>query len=135
MLTTLEKVDLLHHVHLFKKIPTESLLRVAAIAQVLQPEDHQSLFEAGGPSDAMFVLLKGSILLSSAGSKEHSLASLEAAGALTLLGEHTQSETASVRGPTTVLKIDREDLHEAMAEDINITRGIVRALVEMITDD
>jgi CRP-like cAMP-binding protein len=129
----LEKVDLLQHVHLFKKIPTESLVRIAAIAQELEFKDRQSLFEVSGPSDAMFVLLKGNILLAGAGSKERSLSSLEVAGALALLAEHIQSETARTRGSTTALKIDRDDLYEAMAEDINITRGIVGALVEMIT--
>jgi CRP-like cAMP-binding protein len=135
MLTTLEKVDLLQHVYIFKDIPTESLLRIAAIAQEVQFESRQVLFSEHASSDVMFVLLKGEISLTTAGQKERRLASYETAGDLTLLAGHPQKETASTRESTTVLRIGREDLYEAMAEDIYITRGILRALVELITLD
>ncbi len=132
MLTTLEKVDLLQHVHIFREIPTESLLRIAAVAHELELEDHQVLFSENSPADAMFVLLKGEIVLTRAGREEQRLAPFEVAGAFALLAERVQTERASVRRPTAALKIAREDLHEAMAEDVNITRGILRALVGLL---
>jgi ATP:ADP antiporter, AAA family len=133
MLTTLEKVDLLQHVHIFREIPTESLLRIATVTTEVRLEDRQVLFSENSPADAMFVLLKGEITLTQAGREEQRLARFEVAGAFALLAERTQAERAGVRGPTVALKIGREDFYEAMTEDINITRGIMRALVGLLT--
>ena len=135
MLTVLEKVDLLQHVRLFREIPTESLVRIASVALEVEYKDRQLLFEENGAAEAMFVLTKGDVILTDANQEEHRLTGLTAVGWLALLAEQAHTETARAARPCATLKISREDFFEAMAEDINITRGILRALVRMIPNN
>ncbi len=131
MLTILEKVDLLQNAQIFREVRTESLARIAAIAQEVGFEARQLLFSENEAADAMFVLLEGEVTLSRAGQGEHKAGKFQVTGASAVLAEQVQTETARASQATRALRIGQQDLYEAMAEDINITRGILRALVSM----
>jgi CRP-like cAMP-binding protein len=131
MLTILEKADLLHEAELFCHVRTRSLARIAAIAEELGCEPRQKLFSEHENPDVLFVILEGEIAVSRNGSAERSLKRFQCAGAMAVLGNHPQAETAVTSTPTRVLRIDQESLFDAMAEDFNITRGILQALVRM----
>jgi CRP-like cAMP-binding protein len=132
MLTTLEKVDLLQHVRIFREIPTESLVRIAAIAQEVEFKDRQLLFDENGAAEAMFVLLKGQVTLTCEMQDERRLGEMQTVGEMALLADLAETETARACRPTVALKISHEAFYEAMAEDINVVRGILRALIGMI---
>jgi CRP/FNR family cyclic AMP-dependent transcriptional regulator len=129
MLTTLEKVDMLRKAQIFQGVPTESLARVAAIAQEVGFEVHQQLFSAGDAADSMFVLLEGQVALVREGRETDKLSPYEVVGAQALLAGDSQPVSAVTAGPLRALRIDQQDFYDAMAEDFNITRGILRALV------
>jgi CRP-like cAMP-binding protein len=131
MLTTLEKADLLQNAELFREVRTRSLARIAAIAQEVRFEPYQLLFSEDEAADAMFILLEGEVTLTGVGREEHKLSKYQAPGALALLAELAHVETASASRPTLALRIGQGDLFDAMAEDIYITRGIMRALIRM----
>lgn len=129
MLTVLEKVNHLQKAPLFQAVPTESLARVAAVAQELSFEVRQFLFSENDAADAMFVLLEGEVTLLRKGKEGRKLGVNQIVGALTLLAGDSQPESAVAGQPVRALRIDQQDLYDAMAEDFNITRGILRALV------
>lgn len=129
MLTVLEKVDWLQKASLFHEVPTESLARVAAIAQEVGFEAHQALFRENDAADSMFVLLEGEVTLARDGRETQKLSAPQALGALALLAGKPQPESATATQPTRTLQIDQQEFYDAMAEDFNVTRGILRALV------
>jgi CRP-like cAMP-binding protein len=51
------------------------------------------------------------------------------AGLLAFLAADSQPESAMTTQPVRALRLDQEDFYEAMAEDFNLTRGLLRALV------
>ena len=51
------------------------------------------------------------------------------AGLLAFLAADSEPESAVATQPVRALRLDQEDFYEAMAEDFNLTRGILRALV------
>ncbi len=130
MLTVLEKVDLLQNVEIFREVRTESLARVAGIAQEISFDAHQLLYAEHEAADAMFVLLEGEAVLVRSGREESRLAGFQAAGARALLADRPQAETARAVGPVRALRIGQQDLHDIMAEDFHVTRGILRALID-----
>ncbi len=130
MLTILEKADLLQSAEIFCEIRTQSLARVAAIAQEVHFETRHRLFTVDEAADAMFVCLEGEVTLTSAGAEERRLGRLQAVGSLALLANQTQTETAVASQAVRALRIGQQDLFDAMAEDFNITRGILRALAD-----
>jgi CRP-like cAMP-binding protein len=135
MLTILERVDLLQNAEFFREVRTRSLARIASIAQEVRFEPFQLLFSENEAADAMFILCEGEVTLTGIGREERKSAKFQATGALALLSEQAHVETASASQPTLALRIGQGDLFDAMAEDIYITRGIMRALIRMISSD
>jgi CRP-like cAMP-binding protein len=129
MLTLLEKVDILQRVPLFRGVYTESLARLAAIAEESNYEARQVLFHENDAADTMFVLVEGEVSLVRDGREAQKLVPPDAVGILALLGGGSQPESAIVAQRVRALRIDQEDFYDAMAEDFNITRGVLRALV------
>jgi len=134
MLTVLEKVDLLAHAEIFREVRTESLARIAAIAQEVGFEPLHPLFKENEAAEAMFVLVEGEVILARSGREGKKLGKFETAGAMAVLAEQAHTETASAAVPTQALRIGQQDFYEAMAEDINIVRGVLRALIGMVSD-
>ena len=128
MLTILEKADFLQSAEIFCEVRTQSLARVAAIAQEVHFEARQRLFNENEAADAMFVFLEGEVTLTRGGTGERRLSRFQAAGALALLANLPQIETATASQPVRALRIGQQTLFDAMAEDFNITRGVLRAL-------
>jgi CRP-like cAMP-binding protein len=52
-------------------------------------------------------------------------------GALGLLAGGTHSESALALQPTNALQIERQDFFDALAEDFDVTRGLLKALAGM----
>jgi CRP-like cAMP-binding protein len=133
MLTILEKVDMLRKAPLFHAVPTESLARVAAIAQEVSFEPRQPLFSENDAADSMFVLLEGEVALLRDGREAERRSPFQVVGARALLAADPQPLSALTTGLLRALRIDKQDFYDAMAEDFNLTRGILRALVGMAT--
>ncbi len=129
MLTLLEKVNLLQKAPIFHGVRTESLARVAAIAEETSYEARQLLFRENDAADTMFVLLEGEVSLVRDGQEFKKLGANQVAGFLPLLASDSQPESAVATEPVRALRIDQQDFFDAMAEDFNITRGMLRALV------
>jgi CRP-like cAMP-binding protein len=132
MLTVLEKADLLQNVEIFRAVRTESLAHIAAMTQELSFETSQVLYRENEAPDAMFALLEGEVALIRASQGEQKLGEFQTAGTRALLADRPHSETARTTRPTRLLKIDQQDLFDLMAEDLHVTRGILRALIEMV---
>jgi CRP-like cAMP-binding protein len=131
MLTVLEKEDLLQRVEIFSRVPTESLARIASIAEEVAFEAHQQLVGEEQAAEAVYVLLEGEVALSRLGRAEGRLSEPQARGALALLADQPYRETATAGSPCRTLRIDQQELWDAMAEDFNIARGIIEALGRM----
>ncbi len=129
MLTLLEKVSLLQKAPIFRGIRTESLARVAAIAEEASYEPRHLLFRENDAADTMYVLLEGEVALMRNGRETSKLGAHQVAGVLPLLAGVIQPESALVTQPIHALRIDQQDFYDVMAEDFSITRGILRALV------
>ncbi len=134
MLTILEKADLLQSVEIFRDIRTQSLARVAAIAEEVHFEEHQRLFIENEAADAMFVILTGEVTLTRGGVEERKLTESQIAGALALVANQPQAETAAATQMVHALRISQQDLFDAMTEDFGITKGILRSLAGKAAD-
>ncbi len=131
MFTVLEKVNLLQKVGLFQGVRTESLARLASVAEEVHFEPRQFLFRENDAADTLFVLLEGGVTLLRNGKESQKLGTNQVVGFLSLLAGSPQSESALVIQPVRALRIDQQDFYDAMAEDFNLTRGILCALVSL----
>jgi len=132
MLTVMEKVARLQTVEVFQSVPTQSLARVAAIAQEVDYQPHEALYNDNEAAASMFVLLEGEVALLRSGQEGKKLGPGQVAGLLPFLAGDFEPESAMATQPVRALRLDQEDFYDAMAEDFNLTRGILRALVKWV---
>jgi CRP-like cAMP-binding protein len=133
MLTVLEKVEVLQKVQLFRDVPTESLARIAAIAQEASLEPRKVLYKENAAADTMFVVLEGEVSLVANGQETKKVGPHRVAGALALLAGIPQPESAVAILPTVALEIDQQEFNDVMADDFNVTRGILRAVIRQLS--
>lgn len=129
MLTIMEKVALLQTVQAFRAVPTQSLARVSAIAQEVDYQASQALYNENEAADTMFVLLEGEVVLLRPGLAGKKLGPGQVAGLLAFLAGDSEPESAMATQHVRALRLDQEDFFDAMAEDFNLTRGMLRAVV------
>lgn len=127
MLTILENVDLLRKAMIFQSISTQSLLRIATITNEVSWAPDELVYQENTPAESMFLLLEGEVELRSAKEAQRR-GENQVIGSLAALGGGTHTETAVATRPTRALRIDREDFFDTMAEDFNVTRGILTVL-------
>jgi CRP-like cAMP-binding protein len=129
MLTVMEKVTFLHTVEAFQSVPTQSLARVAAIAQEVDYEAHQALYNHNESADSMFVLLEGEVVLLRPGHEGRKQGPGQVAGLLAVLAGEAEQESALATQHVRALRLDQEEFYDAMAEDFSLTLGILREVV------
>lgn len=133
MTTILEKVDALRRAELLKEVRTESLARVAALAEETMASSGQTLFVENQSADRVFLLVEGEARTrrQGGGSERHGPGTL--LGVLDVLAEGAYRETAVASGASRLLQVDHEDLFELMAADFNLTRSLLKGLVQLFS--
>jgi CRP-like cAMP-binding protein len=129
MLTVMEKVAFLHTAEAFQSVPTQSLARVAAIAQEVEYEPRQALYSHSESADSMFVLLEGEVVLLRPGHEGKKLGPGRVVGLLGVLAGEAEQESALATRHVRALRLDQEEFYDAMAEDFSLTLGILRDIV------
>src|SRR2546426_12213582 len=105
MLTLLEKVNLLQKAPVFQGVHTESLARVAAVAQEVSWDGQQLLFRANDAADTLFVLLDGGGGLLRDGEGTRRLGPNEAVGGLAGPAGDSPTESAQNTRAVRALRI------------------------------
>jgi CRP-like cAMP-binding protein len=135
MLTLLEKVSLLQKADIFRGIRTESLGRVAAVAHEISFEPRHALFRENENPDTLYFVLEGEIAEMQNGQEKKKLGPNGVAGALAVLAGNPYDTSAVALQPVRALRIDQQDFYDVMAEDFDVTRGILKALVALAAGD
>ena len=129
MLTIIEKVIFLQNVEAFKEIPIEQLSHIASITEEIELESGATLIQQGEPAEALYFVIEGRVSLERDGQE---LGEKEDIGTWSLLDDEPNIATAVTLEPTRLLKIDREEFFEIVADYVEITRGIFKALTRRI---
>ena len=112
------------------EIPTEQLAYIAAIAEEVTYMKDETVYKAEDHADAMYLVLKGSVRLHLDG-KEVNVAGVEDTfGTWALFDEEPRVVNATAVGDSTLLRIDREDFYDLLADNVQITQGIFKTLVK-----
>ena len=130
MLTVIEKVIFLQNVDVFLEVPTEQLAYLAAIAEETAFLKGDDIYKTEESSDAMYLVLEGKVKLHR-DSEEIALAGeKEVFGTWALFDEELRIVTATAIEDSKLLLIDREDFYDLLADNVQITQGILKTLVK-----
>lgn len=131
-LSTLDRAIKLQKVELFSELETELLALIGSIAEQVYVEPGKTIVEQGGALDALNVILGGSIQMARDGKALFSVGEGDTIGNWALFDRQPSVVTATAVEPTWLLKIDREEFYDLLADHSEMTRELFFALFKRV---
>jgi len=132
------RLDVLRRFPLFSFLADEELEDLGESAVALRAGSGETLFRQGDAAEHMFLIVSGSIRLSStgAGDLEHPIALQgpeSCFGEMGFLDEGPRSATAVAARPTELLRIGRDDLNEVLARHEGARERFLLAALRLVS--
>jgi CRP/FNR family cyclic AMP-dependent transcriptional regulator len=132
MFTTVEKVIFLQDIDIFESTTTENLAHIAAITEEVEFKKDQIIFKEGEFSDALYLVIDGQVRLE----RENRLVRIakrkDVFGTWTLFDDEPRVVTATTLEDTHLLKIDKEDFFDLLADHVQITQEILKTMTKRL---
>ena len=134
MISTVEKVLFLKGVDLFKGIPGEELSHLAQITDEIEYTNDQMIIKEGDQGDAMYLIVDGTVKVHSGEQTFAELGTRQCFGEMSILDSEPRSASITALAELTLLKIEREDFAEILAEKPEISLGIIKVLTTRLRE-
>ncbi len=134
MISTVEKVLFLKGVDLFKTIPGEELSYIAQITDEVEFAPTQTVVKEGDQGDTMYLIVEGKVKVHSGERVFAELGTSQCFGEMSILDAEPRSASVTALSELTLLKIQREDFRELLAEKPDISQGIIKVLTRRLRE-
>jgi len=134
MLSTIEKAMLLEKVDHFDAVDTDHLAAIASIASEQSHAAGDEIYRADDIGDGMYLVVDGVVELRRG---DQIIARAEAGqpfGAWALFDAEPRMVTAVAADGCRLLRIDREDFADLMAEDVVVAQSLLRSVARKLRD-
>lgn len=131
-LTTIDRAIRLQKVELFSELETEMLALLASIARQVEFKQGESIVEEGALIPALFTVLDGQIEMRRGGVVIYAISANETLGNWALFDREPSVVTASAAVNSSLLRIDREEFFELLADHSEVTRELFQALFKRV---
>ena len=131
-MTLIEKVLFLQEVELLSSLSPEQLGRIALITRETTMPRGKVLFREKDRADSMYVIVQGEVALETDGKQMFVASEKEVIGTWALLDDEPMVVTATVAEDAQLLRIEREDFYDLLADHSEIMQNIFRMLVRRI---
>lgn len=132
MLTIVEKVIFLKDVDIFKYTSTESLSHIAATTEEIEVKSNKTIFKEGEIPDSMYIVIQGKVRLSRDDKEVMIAKHREVFGTWALFDDEPRVVTAETLEDTHLLRIDKEDFIDLLADHVEITQSILKTIVKRL---
>jgi CRP-like cAMP-binding protein len=129
MLTVVEKVMLLQNVDVFSEVPTEELAVLARIVEEKSFRAGETIYREVDAADSMYVIVKGKVRIHRDGREVATAAESEAFGTWALFSDEPRLLAATAELDTYALRIEKDAFIDLLADNVQITRGVLKAIV------
>lgn len=129
MLTVVEKVMFLQNVDVFSEVPTEELAFLARIVEEKTFRAGETIYREVDAADSMYVVVTGKVRIHRDGREVATAGESEAFGTWALFSDEPRLLAATAELDTDVLRIDKEAFIDLLADNVQITRGVLKAIV------
>lgn len=130
MLTVIEKVIFLQNINVFAEVPTEQLALLAAITEEVSFLKGDIVYRENDPSDALYLVLDGRVRLHRENEEIAVAENKEPFGTWALFDDEPRLVTASVEEDSRLLRIDRDEFIDLLADHVQIAQGVLKTLVK-----
>jgi len=132
VLTVIDKVIFLQNVDVFSEVTTELLAFLAAIAEEIPVRENEAVYLEEEPSDAMYLVLNGRVRLHRGTTEVTTAGPQEAFGTWALFDDEPRVTAATAAEDSELLRIDKEDFIEVLADNVLVTQGVMKAIVRRL---
>jgi len=132
MLTVIEKVLFLQDVDIFEHVTNEDLSHIAVVAHEVRFETGEEIYKEGDFSDSMYMVLEGKVKIHIGDSLVMIQNLKDVFGAWSLFDDEVRLVSATVFEDCLLLRIDKEDMIEILADHVGITEGILKAMAKRL---
>jgi CRP-like cAMP-binding protein len=128
MPTVIERVLFLQNIDIFDGIPSEHLGYLAAIASEVNYPKDDVIYKVNEHPDAMYLVIEGNIRLHIDQRDITTSGPKEAFGTWALFDDSPRVVTATALEDSRLLKIDREEFVDLLADHVQITQAILKTI-------
>jgi CRP-like cAMP-binding protein len=128
-LNIVERVIALENVELLQALQPEQLARIASIASEVSEGPDKVVLDPAKPGGALMIVLDGSVELSRDGRPLMTANRNEVLGAWALFDDEPLPIAARTLTETRLLRIERDDFYDLLADNSEITQAIFSTLV------
>lgn len=132
MLTLIEKVIFLRGIDVFSEVPTEQLGYLAAIAEPQRRGAGERIYEEHAPADSMYVVIRGRVRLHRGDTEVLIAVERSAFGTWALFDDEPRLTAATAIDEVELLRIDKEEFIDLLADHVAITQGVLKAIVRRL---
>lgn len=132
MLTTVEKVIFLQDIDIFEFTSTEDLSHIAAITDEIEYKAGEQICKEQSIPDAMYMVFEGKVRLSRGGQELMMAGHKETFSTWALFDDEPLVATATAVEDTRLLRINKEDFVDLLADHVKITQSILKTLVKRL---
>jgi CRP-like cAMP-binding protein len=129
---TIEKVIILKSVSIFSRVPEETLVEVAAVAEEKEFLALAPIFSQGDLGTSLYVIVDGQVKIHQGDQQLAVLGARQVFGELAALDPEPRSASATALEETLVFEIDRDALYELLAEYVEVAQGIIQVLCQRL---
>lgn len=132
MLTIIEKALFLQDIDIFKYTLTEDLAHIAEITKEIEYKPDEIIFNEGEIPDAMYMVIEGRVRLTRGDQEVMTADKKDVFGTWALFDDEPRVATATSLGETRLLRIDKEDFVDLLADHVRITQSILKTVVKRL---
>ena len=135
MLSTAELLEILSKTPLFAGAPENVLGAVSSRMQLVDLSKGDTLFNEGEYAEGLYLIVKGKVAIWSGAVKIQERIEGEYVGEIALLDDSPRSATVCAETDSTLLKLHRDDFHQALSTSPQVASGLFRILGQKIKQD
>ncbi len=132
MLTTIEKVLFLQEIDIFEYTSTEDLSHIAAITEEIEFQPDETIFKEGDLPDAIYMVIGGRVRMTREEEEVMVAGAKDGFGTWALFDDEPRVATATTLENTRVLRVDKEDFIDLLADYVAITQSILKTMVKRL---
>ncbi|HUJ59286.1 MAG TPA: cyclic nucleotide-binding domain-containing protein [Kofleriaceae bacterium] len=126
------KLEVLKGMQMFRFLSYKELVRISAIAGMIECKPDQTIFSAGQPGDAMYAVLSGTVRLIKDDTPVAELGRGQHFGEMALIDRSVRSLTAVAVGETRLVIIRRKDFYDIIKREPASAVKLLWAFVQVL---
>jgi len=132
MLTVVEKVILLQEVDIFSEVPTQQLAYLAPILVEESHAENEQIYQTRDYADSMYIVVEGRVRLHREELEITTVGPGDPFGTWALFDDEPRVSAATALEPARILRLNKEDFIDLLADNVGITQGVLKALVSRV---